>query len=63
MDATTQRIATVLADFSAPSLMEYQAQIAANTYNVAMNTQSIMEYLSSVMTSEGGLTAIRTYSY
>lgn len=62
MDATTQQIAAALLGLSAPTLMEYQAQIAANTYNTAMNTQAIMSDLRSVMTSEGGMTAIRTYS-
>lgn len=63
MDVTTQMIASYLVGFSAPNLMEYQAQIAANTYNTALNTQSIMNDLKSVLTSEGGATAIRTLSY
>jgi hypothetical protein len=62
MDVTTQQIAVLLSGFSAPSLMEYQAQIAANTYNTAMNTQSIMEDLRSVITSTDGPTGIRVYS-
>lgn len=62
MDATTQQIASILVNLSVPNLMEYQAQIAANTYNTAMNTQSIMEDLRSMMTSEGGYTALRVYS-
>lgn len=62
MDATTQQIAAILVTFSVPNLMEYQAQIAANTYNTAMHTQSIMEDLRSMMTSEGGYTALRVYS-
>jgi hypothetical protein len=39
--------------------MEYQAQIAANTYNTAMHTQDILFELRSVMASDGGPTAIR----
>lgn len=62
MDVTTQQIAVMLSGFSAPSLMEYQMQIAANTYNTAMNTQSIMEDLRSVITSTDGPTGIRVYS-
>lgn len=62
MDATTQQIAAILVTFSVPNLMEYQAQIAANTYNTAMHTQSIMEDLRSMMTSDGGATALRVYS-
>lgn len=62
MDATTQQIAAMLVNFSVPNLMEYQAQIAANTYNTAMHTQSIMEDLRSMMTSDGGATALRVYS-
>ena len=62
MDANTQQIAAMLSGFSAPSFMEYQAQIAANTYNTSMNTLNIMLDLRSVMTSEGGQTAIRTIS-
>lgn len=62
MDATTQQIAVILTGFSAPSLMEYQMQIAANTYNTAMNTQSIMEDLRSVITSTDGPAGIRVYS-
>lgn len=62
MDASTQQIAAALLGFSAPTLMEYQAQIAANTFNTAAHTQSIMNDLKSVITSEGGYTAIKTYS-
>lgn len=62
MDMTTQQIASLLVGFSAPSLMEYQAQIAANTYDTAQNTLTIMNDLKSVITSEGGATAIRTIS-
>ena len=63
MDATTQQIAAILVNFSVPNLMEYQAQIAANTYNTAMHTQSIMEDLRSMMTTDGGgYTALRVYS-
>lgn len=62
MDANTQQIATILSGFSVPSFMEYQAQIAANTYNNAQYTMNIMLDLKSVMTSEGGATAIRTLS-
>lgn len=51
-----------------PSLLEFQAKIAANTYDTAMRSaeiaasnQAILEELRSVMTSEGGFTAIRAY--
>lgn len=63
MDQSTQAIASALIGFSAPSLMEYQAQIAANTYNTAMHTQEIMLGLRSVITAEGGLSAIRILQY
>lgn len=49
MDANTQNIAAALTGFSAPSLMEYQAQIAANTYNTSISTQNILIELQSVM--------------
>lgn len=62
MDARTQQIATMLAGFSAPTLMDYQKRIEANTADIAFNTQRILSELQSVMTSEGGYTAIRTYS-
>lgn len=62
MDATTQQIATMLAGFSAPTLIDYQKKIEANTYNTAMATQGILSELRSVITSEGGNTAIRTYA-
>lgn len=62
MDATTQQIATMLVGFSAPNLMEYQQQIAANTFNTAINTQEILSELRSVISSEGGFTGIRTIS-
>ena len=68
MDVTTQQIATLLAGFSAPSLMEYQVQIAANTYNTAIHTQEILSStqeilskLDSVLVYDGP-TAIRIYS-
>lgn len=62
MDASTQSIAAALAGFSAPILMEYQAQIAANTYNTALHTQTIMQDLQRVIATEGGYTGIRTLS-
>ena len=62
MDMTTQQIASLLAGFSAPNLMEYQQQIAANTFNTAVNTQEILSELRSVIASEGGYTGIRTIS-
>ena len=60
MDANLQRLADMFA--SSPTLMEYQAQIAANTYDTAQATQAILGELRSVMTSDGGDTAIRIYS-
>lgn len=47
MDANLQRIADMFT--SSPTLMEYQAQIAANTYNTATYTQAILARLSSVI--------------
>ena len=60
MDANLQKIADMFA--SSPTLMEYQAQIAANTFDTAQATQAILGELRSVMTSDGGDTAIRIYS-
>jgi hypothetical protein len=60
MDANLQRIAETFS--SSPTLMEYQAQIAANTYNTAMATQEILSELRSVITTDSGDTAIRVYS-
>jgi uncharacterized protein YoxC len=47
MDANLQKIANLFT--SSPSLMEYQAQIAANTYNTAIATQEILLRLNSVI--------------
>ena len=52
MDSSLQQIAVALAGFSAPSLMEYQAQIASNTYNTMLSTQSILSRLESVIDFE-----------
>ena len=60
MDANLQRIADMFT--SSPTLMEYQAQIAANTYNTALATQAILYELRSVITTDNGDTAIRVYS-
>lgn len=60
MDANLQRIADMLV--SSPSLMEYQAQIAANTYNTAMATQEMLSYIRSVVTYDGDGASIRIYS-
>lgn len=60
MDANLQRIADMLV--SSPSLMEYQAQIAANTYNTAMATQEMLSYIRSVVTYDSGDASIRIYS-
>jgi hypothetical protein len=59
MDSSMQQIAAALAGFSAPSLMEYQAQIASNTYNTMLSTQTILSRLESVMDYEGGSPSIR----
>jgi hypothetical protein len=60
MDANLQKIADIFT--SSPTLMEYQAQIAANTYNTAVATQDILGELRSVITTDSGDTAIRVYS-
>ena len=60
MDANLQRIADMFT--SSPTLMEYQAQIAANTYNTAIATQEILSQLRSVVTTDSGDAAIRVYS-
>lgn len=60
MDANLQRLAEMFT--SSPTLMEYQAQIAANTYNTAIATQEILSELRSVVTTDSGDTAIRVYS-
>lgn len=54
MDVSMQQIASALAGFSAPSLMEYQAKIESNTYNTMLATQSILSNLQSVMDYENG---------
>jgi ABC-type transporter Mla subunit MlaD len=58
MDKTTQQIASLLT--SVPNLMEYQAQIAANTFDTATATQEILSELRGVITSDGGYTGVRT---
>lgn len=60
MDVNLQRIADMLT--SSPTLMEYQAQIAANTYNTAVATQEILAELRSVVTTDSGDSAIRVFS-
>lgn len=60
MDANLQRIADMFV--SSPTLMEYQAQIAANTYNTAIATQEILAELRSVVTTDTGDPSIRVYS-
>ena len=47
---------------SSPSLMEYQAQIAANTYNTAVATQEILSELRGVISFDTGDAAIRVNS-
>lgn len=59
MDKNLQRIADML---TAPTLMEYQAQIAANTFDTAQATQAILAELRSVVTTDSGDSAIRVYS-
>ena len=60
MDANLQKIADMLT--SSPTLMEYQAQIAANTHDTAMASQAILSELRSVITTDSGDTAIRVNS-
>lgn len=60
MDANLQRLADMLV--SSPTLMEYQAQIAANTYNTAQATQEMLAYIRSVVTYDGDGASIRIYS-
>lgn len=54
MDATTQQIAAALVGFSAPSLIDYQKRIEANTYNTQLYTYKILLELQSVITADGG---------
>ena len=60
MDDNLQKIANMLT--SSPTLMEYQAQIAANTYDTAMASQAILSELRSVISTDSGDTAIRVQS-
>ena len=60
MDANLQKLADMLV--TSPTLMEYQAQIAANTYDTAVASQQILAELRSVITFDGGDGAIRTHS-
>lgn len=46
---------------SAPNLAYYMTQIEAHSANTAENTRAILERLNSVMTTNGGANAIRTY--
>ena len=61
VDTNTQAIATALMGFSAPSLMEYQAKIEANTYNNMLATQAILSRLDSVLVYGNEGEAIRVY--
>ena len=60
MNIHLQQISKLLTGFSAPSLMEYQAQIAANTFNAAQNTRDILSRIDMVLTDSNEGTAIRT---
>jgi hypothetical protein len=60
MDANLQRIADIFV--SSPSLMEYQAQIAANTYNTAIATQEILSELRGVIGIGNDGSAVRVIS-
>ena len=60
MDDNLQKIANMLT--SSPTLMEYQAQIAANTFDTAMASQAILSELRSVITTDSGDSAIRVNS-
>ena len=53
------RIASLLP--STPKLGDYLAKIQANTFDTAQATQDILSELRSVMTNDGGMTAIRAY--
>jgi hypothetical protein len=59
MDVSLQRIADMFV--SSPTLMEYQAQIAANTFNTAQATQAILSELRGVVTTDSGPSSIRVY--
>ena len=61
MDTNLQALATALANFSAPSLMEYQQQIAANTLNTANHTRDILDTLTDLLVSGNEGSAIRVY--
>lgn len=60
MDANLQRIADMFT--SSPTLMEYQAKIAANTYDTAVATQAILARLEGIITYDSGDASIRVYS-
>jgi DNA polymerase III gamma/tau subunit len=61
MDSNLQALAASLANFSAPSLMEYQQQIAANTLNTANHTRDILDTLTGLLVSGNEGSAIRVY--
>ena len=60
MDSNIKRIVESIGGI--PNLAEYQARIAANTYNTSIATAQILAELRSVLTSEGGERAVRIIS-
>jgi hypothetical protein len=61
MDANTQMIADTLRGFSAPTLMDYQKRIEANTYNNMIATQEILAELRSMVVLGNEGSALRVY--
>lgn len=47
---------------ASPTLMDYLNRIQANTFDTAQNTHDLLSELRSMMTTDGGFTALRVYS-
>lgn len=58
-----ERIAVAAEGYTAQftTLNDYAARVQANTYDIAQSNRQILDRIESVITSEGGRTAIRAY--
>lgn len=61
-DEILKRLDAMAGFVSTPTLVDYLTQIQANTFNTAEHTRQLLMDIQSMMTSEGGFTALRVYS-
>lgn len=60
-DGILAEVTKIASYVASPTLMDYLNRIQANTFDTAQSNQRILNHIESMMTNEGGFTALRVY--